>query len=316
MYSLSTCWNSHRHTDGRAMLQEIAALGFEYAELSHGIRVSLVPGILDAVDAGEIRISTLHNFCPLPMGVNHAAPNVYQFTAANRRERESALKQTFKTLEFAVRVKARLVVLHMGSLAEMKPKGGFLGLFGPADFTDTLLDMIEAKQHETPKFQMLIAGAVEQQEQLKAEPMQRTAEALKQVAARAAELGLQLGIENREALEEVPLDGEMTQFLAEFSSATVRYWHDTGHAQIKEHLGFLHHVTHLGQLADRLGGFHIHDVEFPGSDHREPGTGTVDFAALKPFVKPEHIKVFEFSPGLKVEEVKRGVAHVRKLWGT
>ncbi|KAF0173575.1 MAG: Xylose isomerase domain protein TIM barrel [Limisphaerales bacterium] len=298
------------------MLQEIAALGFDHAELSHGIRVSLVPGILDAVDAGEIRISTLHNFCPLPMGVNHAAPNVYQFTARDPRERESALKQTFKTLEFAVRVKARLVVLHMGSLVEMKPKGGFLGLFGPEDFTDTLLDMIEAKEHESPKFQMLIAGAVEQQERLKAEPMQRTAEALKQIAARAAELGLQLGIENREALEEVPLDGEMAQFLAEFPSATVRYWHDTGHAQIKEHLGFLHHVTHLGQLADRLGGLHIHDVEFPGSDHREPGTGTVDFAALKPFVKPEHIKVFEFSPGLKVEEVKRGVAHVRKLWGT
>jgi len=315
MYSLSTCWNSHRHTDGRAMLQEIAALGFDFAELSHGIRVSLVPGILDAVDAGKIRISTLHNFCPLPMGVNQAAPNVFQFTAADRRERENALKQTFKTLDFAVRVKARLVVLHMGSLAEMKPKGAFLGLFGPEDFTDTLLDMIAAQQHEGPKFQQLLADAVEQQEKLKAEPMQRTAAALQEIAARAAELGLQLGIENREALEEVPLDGEMTQFLAGFPSATVRYWHDTGHAQIKEHLGFLHHVTHLGQLADRLGGFHLHDVEFPGRDHREPGTGAVDFAALKPFVRPEHIKVFEFSPGLKVEEVKRGVAHVKQLWG-
>lgn len=296
------------------MLQEIAALGFDFAELSHGIRVSLVPGIMDAVDAGEIRISTLHNFCPLPMGVSHAAPNIYQFTSTDHRERESAMKQTLKTLDFAVRLKARLVVLHMGSLTEMKPKGGFLGLFGPADFTDTLLDMIEAKEHESPKFQMLIADAVDQQERHKAGPMQRTAEALQQIAARAAELGLQLGIENREALEEVPLDGEMAQFLKGFPSATVRYWHDTGHAQIKEHLGFLHHATHLGQLADRLGGFHIHDVAFPGSDHREPGTGTVDFAALKPFVKPEHIKVFEFSPGLKTEEVKRGVAHVRKLW--
>lgn len=297
------------------MLQEIAALGFEQAELSHGIRVSLVPGIMDAVDAGEIRISTLHNFCPLPMGVNHAAPNVYQFTSADRRERESALKQTFKTLDFAARMKARLVVLHMGSLTQMRPKGGFLGLFGPADFTDTMLDMIEAEEHESPRFQMLIADAVEQQERHKAEPMHRTAEALQQIAARAGELGLLLGIENREALEEVPLDGEMAQFLKEFPPATVRYWHDTGHAQIKEHLGFLNHVTHLGQLADRLGGFHIHDVEFPGSDHREPGTGSVDFAALRPFVKPEHIKVFEFSPGLKAEEVKRGVAHIKKLWG-
>ena len=43
MYSLSTCWNSHRHTDGRAMLREIRDLGFDYAELSHGIRISLLP---------------------------------------------------------------------------------------------------------------------------------------------------------------------------------------------------------------------------------------------------------------------------------
>ena len=53
MYSFSTCWNSSRHTDGRAMLREIRDLGFEYAELSHGIRISLMPGILEAVSAGE-----------------------------------------------------------------------------------------------------------------------------------------------------------------------------------------------------------------------------------------------------------------------
>ena len=81
MYSLSTCWNSGRHTDGRAMLREIRDLGFGYAELSHGIRLSLLPGIIDAVDAGEIRISTLHNFCPLPVGITHAAPNLYEFSA-------------------------------------------------------------------------------------------------------------------------------------------------------------------------------------------------------------------------------------------
>src|SRR5512138_813650 len=116
MYSFSTCWNSHRHTDGRAMLLEIRDLGFEYAELSHGTRVSLVPGILEAVDAGEIKISSLHNFCPLPMGVTHAAPNLYQFTAERQRERELAERYTLKTLEFANRVGAPVVVLHLGSI--------------------------------------------------------------------------------------------------------------------------------------------------------------------------------------------------------
>lgn len=71
------------------MLREIRELGFEFAELSHGTRISLLPGILEAVDAGEIKISSVHNFCPLPMGVNSSAPNLYQFSAERERERES-----------------------------------------------------------------------------------------------------------------------------------------------------------------------------------------------------------------------------------
>ena len=108
------------------MLREIRELGFEYAELSHGIRVSLVPGILEAVDAGDIKISSLHNFCPLPLGVMKASPNLYEFSTASELDRNLALKHTQKTLEFATRVKASLVVLHLGSI-EMKDYTGRLG---------------------------------------------------------------------------------------------------------------------------------------------------------------------------------------------
>src|SRR3989475_4498318 len=135
MHSFSTCWNSHRHNDGRAMLREIRELGFEYAELSHGIRISLAPGILEAVDAGEIKISSLHNFCPLPIGVNGSAPNLYQFSAERPRERELAERYTLKTIELAARVKAPVVVLHSGSI-EMK------------NYTDKLLEMVACGEKE------------------------------------------------------------------------------------------------------------------------------------------------------------------------
>jgi len=61
--------------------------------------------------------------------------------------------------------------------------------------------------------------------------------------------------------------------------------------------------------------WHIEHVQFPARDHCAPGTGTIDFAALKPFVKPEHIKVFELSPSLPVEAVKSGIAHLKLIWG-
>jgi hypothetical protein len=40
----------------------------------------------------------------------------------------------------------------------------------------------------------------------------------------------------------------------------------------------------------------------------------IDFAALQPFVKPEHIKVFEFSPSRLPSRQARH-RHVKKIWG-
>lgn len=302
MYSLSTCLNSNRHTDGRAMLREIRDLGFEYAELSHGIRISLLPGIIEAVDAGEIKISTLHNFCPLPIGVNHAAPNLFKFTSFDARERENAFKHSMKTLETAARLKAQLVVLHMGCI-DMK------------EYTDRLLDMLENGAKETTKYQKLCLEVEEKREQKKEKHLQFAAEMLLRLAENAARFDLKLGIENREALEEIPLDSDFGFFFREFTDPRICYWHDTGHAQIKENLGFIQHAMHLEALADRLAGFHIHDVQFPGRDHCPPGSGMIDFAALKPFVRPDHIKVFELNPGVPDEDLQAGVAHLKAIWG-
>lgn len=302
MYSLSSCWNSHRHSDGRAMLREIRDLGFEYAELSHGTRISLMPGILEAVDAGEIKISSVHNFCPLPMGVNNSAPNLYQFSAERDRERELAFRHTVKTIETAARVKAPLAVLHLGSI-DMK------------SYTDKLLEMAQRGEKNTPKYERLCAELDEKREARKGPFFERTKEFLKRVLPEAESRGIRLGAENREALEELPFESDFYFMFKELTSPNLVYWHDTGHAQIKENLGFIVHQMHLESLKDRLYGFHIHDVEFPGRDHRPPGSGTIDFKALKPLVKPEHIKVFEFSPSLTVEQVSSGVEHIKKIWG-
>ena len=284
------------------MLREIRDLGFEYAELSHGTRLGLVPGILEAVDAGEIKISSLHNFCPLPLGVNHASPNLYEFSDERPRQRELAIKYTLKTFEFAQRVKAPAVVLHLGSM-EMK------------DYTGKLTGMLERDGKKSPKYEKLRAEAAASREARKAKAVERVHETFRKILPEAEKRGLKLGIENRQALEEIPLEGDFEFFFREFDSPNVVYWHDIGHAQIKEHLGFLHPAQHLETLASRLAGFHIHDVVFPAGDHAAPGTGTVDFAALKPFVKPGHIKVFELSPSLPVQAVQCGVAHVKTVWG-
>jgi sugar phosphate isomerase/epimerase len=302
MYSLSTCWNSARHTDGRAMLHEIRDLGFEYAELSHGVRLSLVPGILDAVKAGEMKISTLHNFCPLPVGVNGPSPNLFKFSSDRDRDRQLAMKHTLNTLEFAVRVGAPLVVLHFGSM-ELK------------DYTGKLKEMLERGKQGTPEFRKLTADANAAREAKKKKYYDRSCSILLELVTEARKRGLKFGIEIREAVEELPVESDFKSLLEEFTEPTVYYWHDTGHAQIKHDLGFIDHAQFLGERASRLAGFHIHDVKFPARDHYPPGEGGINYAALKPFVKPEHIKVFELSPKVPVEAARAGIAHLKSIWG-
>ena len=284
------------------MLLEIRELGFEYAELSHGTRLALVPGILDSVKAGEIKISTLHNFCPLPMGIERSAPNLYEFTSDKPRDRELALKYTLKTFDFAERVHAPMIVLHLGSM-DLKDYGG------------KLEGLLEDGQRNTPKYEKLLAEAMAKREAKKKPYMDRLYEMLRLLVPEAEKRGLKLGCECREAVQEIPLEADFATLFKDFPSSAVTYWHDTGHAQIKENLGFIQHAAHLGSLASRLGGFHIHDVQMPAKDHCAPGTGIIDYAALKPFVKPEHIKVFELSPSLPVEAVKAGIAHLKGIWG-
>jgi sugar phosphate isomerase/epimerase len=284
------------------MLREIRELGFEYAELSHGTRISLMPGILEAVEAGEIKISSLHNFCPLPLGVSHSAPNLYQFSSDRPRERELAERCTLKTFEFATRVKAPAVVLHLGSI-DMK------------DYTDKLLDMVGRGGRESAKYQKICAELDEKREAKKGPHFERVVETLKKLVVEAEARGLKLGAENRQALEELPIESDYQFLFREVGSPNLVYWHDTGHAQIKENLGFIGHAMHLESQREKLFGLHIHDVQPPGRDHCEPGTGTVNYAALKPWIRPDHLKIFEFSPSLTAEEVKRGAAHVKRIWG-
>ena len=64
-------------------------------------------------------------------------------------------------------------------------------------------------------------------------------ELLKKLLPAAEAQGIKLGIENRQALEELPFESDFQFLFRELASPNLVYWHDTGHAQIKENLGFI-----------------------------------------------------------------------------
>lgn len=297
--SLSTCWCSARHTDGYAMVKEIADLGFKQMELSHGIRISLVPGILQALEEDLIKVSTVHNFCPLPRSVQHAAPNLYQPSAPDSRERMLWKNYTEQTMDLAKKVKAERIVMHSGS-------AWFFFGYPEAKFEKWLeeSDLKVPDYLENAQFQKQREKAMKRIRRASKKLMPQIKESYESLLPKAKELGVCFGLENREGMEEMPLDGNFADFLEELGEPEVfGYWHDTGHAQIKHQLGLLDHREHLEANAERLTGFHLHDVSEAGRDHQVPGTGTIDFEMIAEFVKPEHLLTLELSPKLTTQEV-------------
>lgn len=272
------------------MIEEILALGFEYVELGHGIRLSLMEGILKAFDSGKVRFSSLHNFCPLPVEITRPAPDCYQFSALQAPERERALRLTFQTIDFAARLEAPKVVLHLGSV-RMKPA------------TEKLLHLLTQGEEHSRRYVKAKLEAI--QERAKSAPvqLQNTTECLKAILDYASKKQIQLGIEGRFGFEEIPSETEALQILEQFDSPWLGYWHDFGHIQVKHHMGFLDHAQWLASVRHRLLGCHLHDVIWPGTDHRPPFAGSIDYENLLPLLKKNTLLVWEMSPRIKAEEI-------------
>lgn len=304
--SLSTCWNSPRHTDGYEMLAEIAALGFEYAELSHGIRLSLVPGIVRALEEKLVKVRSTHNFCPLPPGVNTASPNLFLPTTRDETQVRQWERYTRRSIDFARQVGASVLVTHMGAVSH--------GWRNPARHVVRLAETRHPTETDVERLQAAVAEALPLIARKRGEPMDRLVQRIAGVMRHARDAGITLGAENREKIDELPFDADMLSFLGQFSADDpIAYWHDVGHAHLKEKMGLIRHEEHLQAHAARLAGFHLHDV-IGFKDHMPPGSGEIDFAMVAKFVRPEHILVLELNPRLDPAEVVESRDHLNKVF--
>ncbi len=309
--ALSTTWCSRRHTDGYAMLREMADLGFGHVELSHGIRISLVPGILRALDEGIVKVSSTHNFCPLPAGMSHPAPNLFEPSAPATRghEHDQWVRHTRRSLEFAAQVRAGAVVLHLGSVRFFWTNPGHqLRHFvrrHPAMAIPT-----------DARYQRLLTKASARLRKRQPGFWAQTRQSLEEILPFAAEKRVRLGLENRERFEELPLDADFPALFQGLSKPEqAGYWHDTGHAELKERMGVITQQRLLEENAARLVGFHLNDVDADGQDHQPIGRGRIDFKMVRRFWLPHHLLVLELSPHVSAVEVLESRKRIEDLLG-
>jgi len=299
--SISTRWNAGRHRDGEAMIEEILALGLGIVELGYDLRTELIPGVRKMVESRAVRVDSVHNFCPVPVGAPRPHPELYTPAPPDRREREFAVLHISKTLRFAAEVGAKVVVCHSGNVD--MPKYSF----------DLVRMAAHGEQFGEPYEHLKLKAQIARDKKAPRQ-IDYLAESLDKLLPVIQETGVLLALENLPTWEAIPSELESEQLMKRFFSGGIRLWWDIGHAQIRENLGFINASRWLRRLAPHIAGMHIHDVAPPGRDHLMPPRGNVDFPALADVGRMDMVRVLEPAPDTETDHLVRAIEYLRETW--
>jgi len=300
-FSISTHWNAGRSRSGEDMVKEILALGITSVELGYDTTMDLVPGVLAMVQQKAVMISSVHNYCPVPVGAPFGHPELFSLSSLDRRTRESAVAYTVKTINFAAEMGAKAMVVHAGNV-EMK------------HMTLDLINMAEGGQLHSPAYDKIKMKLMIQRDNKVKKHLEQLYRSIEDIMPSLTATGVRMGIENLPSWESIPAETEMEKIFQHFGNAQIGYWHDMGHGQTRQNLGFIGHKHWFDKLSPNLIGMHIHDIIPPARDHLMPPAGRIDFAEFKSGIKPDTILVLEPAPGLPAAEITEGLKILREKW--
>jgi sugar phosphate isomerase/epimerase len=292
--ALSASWNAFRARNAHDLIFEIKELGFEEIELSFNLSAPLVDEIEKLSKSNQAKVTSLHNFCPMPEGIDpkDALPDCYSMASNDEKERSLAVQFTKRSIDTAARLGAKAVILHCGRVEV-------------PDRTRELINLYAAAGGDTERFKRLRLDMIKERKETHKPFLENALKSLTEINSHAVGKKITLGIETRFYYYEIPSLQELGLILDTFKGSSLGYWHDTGHAQVMENLGFARHKDYLDLYGSRLLGIHLHDLS-GCSDHMAPGKGELDFKMVEPYLKKETLKVIETHSPATAQDLKEG----------
>lgn len=302
---LSTSWNAFRYADGKKIIREVKRAGFDEVELSFNLTKEIIEDIAYLVKKKQIKVNSVHNFCPIPDGLErqNALPDCYSVASLDEEKRALAVKYTKVSIDTARNLNAQAVVMHCGRVEIEDRTRELIPIFYSSDGI------------EDPRIVSIRALMRREREERAHAHLTAVVKSLDELAPYARMRNISLGIENRYYFCEIPSLEETGIILENFKGGPVFYWHDSGHAQLWENLGFLKHKDYLDRYGEYLLGVHLHDIR-RDDDHLAPLQGDFDFSLLKAYLKKDTIKTLEAHYPASLQDIMKAKDFLETLYGT
>ena len=300
-FHLSTNWNADRHAAGEAMIDEILSLGFSGVEIGYRLTEIQAGGVRQRVATGQIKVGSVHAYAPCPIGMPAGHPELYLLASPDEDERAMAIVLLQRTLAFSAELGARAVVVHAGRIP-VKPSSA---------------ELIEAAEEDGPQSKRYVR-LLQRNQARRARHAGRHLDAfcrsLDLLLPRCAELNLALCLENLPSWEAIPTESEMLELKQRYPTPSLAYWHDLGHGQVRENLGWIRHRECAEALLPHTAGLHIHDVLPPAGDHLPPPLGKLPFEAFAFYGSVPVLRVFEPEPRAPAAALVAGLKYMQQAW--
>ena len=229
---------------------------------------------------GPLPIASLHNPAPNVRSSRGISALDLNLCSLDEEERREATGFALDTIQQAVRLGARAIVLHMGHVPVDK------------EMQRQLHDLWHEGKTETQEYIDVQRRIPEMRARTASRHLERAMQTLHELEGPARDAGVLLGIETRHNLHEIPNVDEMDIMLASADPNVVGYWHDTGHAAMHERFGFTSQAEWLRRHAHHMIGIHLHDINRE-RDHQCPGDGQLDWALVARHVPEAALRVCE-----------------------
>jgi len=266
-------------------------LGFARFELNHAVNSAMLEGL--ALDG---MITSIHEPCPADLSMGVLRERNWLVSAPEEESRRQGVAAIRRSIDLAHKLGAGVVIVHPGRVdVDTHLDSKVMSLYHAGKFDQP--EYVQAKER--------LAAARAAQAETNMRSVRRS---LVELAEYATRMGVRLGLENRYHYYEIPQPDELDDLLSLGLGEVVGYWHDVGHAQALENLGFGTHeewLRRFGGPRGRIIGVHLHDI-VGITDHQAAGKGQIDWDMVARYLPVGVLRTCEFFSSNSAEEVAAG----------